>query len=126
MRGDVVAAVAILTGVASGAEPSFTVVSRMPPTFSVVNRVPAEPPAPQPVLLGWWVPFSDGSVRFVPVPPKPLPAPGVPAVRPFRGPAFDPDHTCNNCGRSQYLVDRFLPTGRHVHRCSACGNEWQH
>jgi hypothetical protein len=47
----------------------------------------------------------------------PAPARGVLAPRPFRGPAFDPDHTCNVCGRTQYRVYRTLPDGRHTHRC---------
>lgn len=44
----------------------------------------------------------------------------------FRGPAFDPDHTCDRCGREQRVVEQFLPDGRHTHRCQSCGNVWSH
>lgn len=44
----------------------------------------------------------------------------------FRGPAYDPDHTCDRCGREQRVVEQFLPNGRHTHRCTGCGNLWSH
>ncbi|HVL12512.1 MAG TPA: hypothetical protein VM529_08105 [Gemmata sp.] len=50
----------------------------------------------------------------------------APAVGTFRGLPFDADHTCDRCGNSQYVVERFLPNGRHVHTCRSCGNSWQH
>jgi hypothetical protein len=52
----------------------------------------------------------------------------VTTAQPFRGGGlpFDADHTCDQCGRSQYVVERLLPSGRHVHTCARCGNSWQH
>lgn len=44
----------------------------------------------------------------------------------FRGPVYDPDHTCNRCGREQRVVEQFLSDGRHTHRCQSCGNVWSH
>jgi hypothetical protein len=42
-----------------------------------------------------------------------------------RAPFFDADHTCNRCGRSQYIIERFNADGTHTHRC-ACGFSWRH
>jgi hypothetical protein len=80
-------------GCAQGAEPTFTVVNRVPPTFVVESRLPkaAKPQPAPPRLIGWNVPQPDGSVLFVPVQPAPAgpmtyPAPvGGPAPDPFAG-----------------------------------------
>lgn len=50
----------------------------------------------------------------------------VKSVTPFRGSIYDPDHTCDQCGREQREVEQFLSNGRHTHRCAWCGNVWQH
>lgn len=36
------------------------------------------------------------------------------------------DHSCPNCGKSQYRIDSWLPSGEHQHRCSSCGTIWRH
>jgi hypothetical protein len=62
----------------------------------------------------------------------PSPARGVPAARPFRGPAFDPDHRCDACGYESppgtgtWLIRGWNPDGTHRHQCPACGNVWFH
>lgn len=53
-----------------------------------------------------------------------VPARSVPATT-FRNGDFDPDHQCNRCGRSQYVISGWLPNGKHRHTCS-CGNSWYH
>jgi len=37
----------------------------------------------------------------------------------------DPDHNCPSCGRSQFIVNRFVGD-THSHLCSSCGTEWFH
>lgn len=56
----------------------------------------------------------------------------VPAVtvRPFRqsrstSAGYDPDHQCNQCGASQYMVSGSNGQG-HTHTCNRCGNVWWH
>lgn len=60
----------------------------------------------------------------------------VPAPVTFRQPVFKPatfssgipfhgSHTCPVCKRDQFVIDRVLPSGKHVHVCSA-GHAWQH
>jgi len=44
----------------------------------------------------------------------------------FRGATFDPDHTCDRCGREQRVIEQSLPDGRHTHRCAGCGAVWRH
>jgi hypothetical protein len=83
----------LASGCVQGAEPTFTVVNRVPPTFVVESRLPkaAKPQPAPPRLIGWNVPQPDGSVLFVPVQPAPAgpmtyPAPvGGPAPDPFAG-----------------------------------------
>ncbi len=41
-------------------------------------------------------------------------------------PEFDPDHRCNRCGRTQYVVAGWNRDGTHNHVCPACGNSWRH
>lgn len=38
---------------------------------------------------------------------------------------YDPDHQCNNCGASQYVVSGSNGRG-HTHTCNRCGNTWWH
>lgn len=52
--------------------------------------------------------------------------PAVTAVKTFRNGEYDPDHQCNRCGRSQYRIAGWLPSGQHRHVCSACGHNWIH
>jgi hypothetical protein len=52
----------------------------------------------------------------VAVPQAPFPGSGIP---------YHAGHDCPVCGRSQYVIERQLPNGEHVHRCSA-GHAWRH
>ena len=80
---------------------------------------------------GW---LTDDDVVFLlkhGVVPRTAPAPGVAAPQVFRGvqvgPARDPDHQCDRCGASQYVVAGPGPIpGTHTHRCPRCGNVWFH
>jgi len=136
----------LLLPLSVGSEPpAFQVTNRVPP-FVVVNKVGPKPAAPTYADVLARVRRGE-TVEFV----APLPGfPGEPGAyrcwlengtpvmqrkgvavttaQPFRGGGipFDPDHTCDRCGTSQYVVERFLPNGRHVHTCRSCGNSWQH
>lgn len=70
--------------------------------------------------------FRSGSDQWTPAPARA--APGVAAPRPFRrtSAGHDPDHQCDRCGASQYVVSGFNADGTHNHRCPACGNVWRH
>jgi predicted Zn finger-like uncharacterized protein len=59
--------------------------------------------------------------------PYPLPSPVVRPVATSRpAVAYDGDHRCDRCGAYQNVVHSTLPGGAHTHRCSNCGNVWQH
>ena len=93
------------------------------------RAVGAVPPPVQlpPVLLGWNVTGPDGTTRFVPATSAVVPAPGVPVPYPFRrGPAFDGDHQCNQCGAHQYDIAGWNADGTHTHTCGRCGSSWRH
>lgn len=143
--GAVVGALVWFASSARGSEPpAFTVTNRVPP-FVVVNKVEPKPAAPTyadvlaRVQSGETVEFTAPLAGF---PGEPgayrawldngtpvMQRKGVdrPAVATFRGGVqFDGDHTCDQCGRSQYVVERLLPNGRHTHRCAACGHSWFH
>ncbi len=58
---------------------------------------------------------------------------GVPkyqVVREVAAPSTFPvkhlDHSCPNCGKSQYRIDGWLSNGEHQHRCQSCGTVWRH
>jgi len=134
----------LLLPLSVGSEPpAFAVTNKVPP-FVVVNKVGPKPAAPTyadilaRVRRGETVEFVAPLAGF---PGEPgayrawlengtpvMQRKGVaaPAVGTFRGLPFDADHTCDRCGNSQYVVERFLPNGRHVHTCRSCGNSWQH
>ncbi len=67
--------------------------------------------------------LADGRPVMEPYTPA---APGVaaPTFRP--GTNYDPDHTCNNCGRQQYVVSGWNRDGTHTHTCANCGTSWRH
>lgn len=68
-----------------------------------------------------------GCPNHYPACPCAKPAPGVPAPTFRAGPAFDPDHRCDRCGTSQYVVSGRGPRpGTHTHSCARCGNVWWH
>ncbi|HVL13384.1 MAG TPA: hypothetical protein VM529_12525 [Gemmata sp.] len=134
----------LLLPLSVGSEPpAFEVTNRVPP-FVVVNKVEPKPAAPTyadilaRVRRGETVEFvaplagfpgEPGAYRAWPENGTPvMQRKGVaaPTAQPFRGLPFDADHTCDRCGNSQYVVERFLPNGRHVHTCRSCGNSWQH
>lgn len=39
---------------------------------------------------------------------------------------YNPDHICNRCGTSQYVISGFNADGTHNHQCPKCGNVWRH
>lgn len=43
-----------------------------------------------------------------------------------RPPVFHAGHDCPSCGQSQYVIERFLPSGEHVHTCPKCRTSWRH
>ena len=106
-RHEVVATEAPRRSALSAATPVTTVVPS-PPAYHLVR-------------------FTDGVWRWVPAQPTPLPGPGVPVSRPFRyDNRYDPDHRCDVCGATQYVVSGWNRDGTHSHRCPRCGNTWRH
>lgn len=83
--------------------------------------------------------FIGSTPDPLPVVPDPLPvkvnhsvavnkmvraAPAVAAARTFQ---FDPDHTCDTCGRQQFYISGPGPQiGRHAHTCWYCRTSWWH
>jgi hypothetical protein len=42
------------------------------------------------------------------------------------GAPYHPGHNCPWCGRRNFVVSRFLPSGLHTHACPRSGREWCH
>lgn len=139
-----------LTAPSVPAEPPTFTVRNVAPAFVVENKMPAAGPKRVELNGLWYDRHPDGRLDFChscnagkPPPPahlvtpaehdaliragaKLVAAPGVAAPRPsFRGPAFDPDHLCDACGRLVTVVSAFVGGGRHRHDCP-CGNSWVH
>jgi hypothetical protein len=114
----------VLLAVGAEPQPRFVVENKTAPAFVVVSKLaqPRETFRSADGLL--YEKHPDGFYRQV---PGQVRAPEVvPAPRPFRGAVRDPDHTCDRCGRSQFVVAGPGPVpGTHTHRC-ACGHSWFH
>jgi hypothetical protein len=145
----VVALILTLALPAADPAPAFTV--RAVAVFAVENKMPAGPPGKtaRVELNGlWYDRRPDGSLDYcrecnggrlpvgkVVTPEEHaaivragvVPAPGVAAPRPFRRQpgGYDPDHDCDRCGASQFVVSGSAPGG-HTHTCGRCGNVWWH
>lgn len=80
------------------------VAAEPPPEFVVVNKMP---------------PTFTVTNRIAPEVARPK---GVT----FQRDNFDPDHQCNRCGRSQFVISGWLPNGQHTHTCRSCNYTWRH
>jgi hypothetical protein len=57
---------------------------------------------------------------------RPVPLPGARPVQQRGGLQHDPDHQCDRCGASQYVISGRGPGGTHTHTCGRCGTVWYH
>lgn len=83
--------------------------------------------AAQPAEVVERVTILDGRVMEIRRPAQPRnieAARGVAAPRPF--PVRHEGHNCPACGRPQYVIERQLLSGEHVHTCAACRTSWRH
>ncbi len=101
------------------------------PGFVNLAPVPRMIPEPMPAAKGFeWkgAGVYDEFGKYLGPVKSPAKSP-VPKAQPVAVPKaeaiLDPDHTCDNCGATQTVVNQ-QAGGMHSHKCAECGLEWWH